>query len=309
MRNLEKACDNKAVITGKLIHAEVNEGVSKASNSPYASAKMSVRVAQEYGDVKEVSELGITDFASKFSKRDNSITSHYNSIENMRNARTVQKNGFEDADVININGSLQERVYVTRMGTISSEGYDVRPGFNPASFASGAQNQAVFNTEMYIISTKEEMDKEEALTGRLVVRGAIVQWGGKVDVLSFIIENPQSAQAFMSRFQEGDTVRVWGFIRATVKREKQVPTEESWGGGNTLPTVTITTKELIITGGNPSPNDEDNSYDPEAIKEGLQEREARIEKMREKQNKPRVEEKVYAVNAPWADTDTSNFTL
>lgn len=317
MREISKVCDNKAVITGKLMECTVDERASKTTGAPYASAIFKVRVAQQYdGNDVEVSEITLRDMSSKFSKKDNSIIQHFTNIESMRALRTTQLSGFENADTVYIGrGSLRENYYTDNGGT-QRDGFDVTAGFGARAVAANSKQQAVFNTEIFILNIKEEIGKDEQLTGRVIVHGAIVQYGSKVDVLDFIIENPQNAQAFMSRFQEGETTRIWGYIRcATREVEKVVESVDSWGSANTVKPSTEYVRELIVSGGNPMPNDEDNSYDPADIRKALAERETRMAEEREnKKNAPRitakapVAEKPAASTAPWGD-DSEEFSL
>ena len=317
MRNIDNVCDNKVVVTGKLMECTVNEYVSQNSGAPYASAKFKVRVAQEYGGNKaEVSEITLRDMSSKFSKKDGSILQHFTNIENMRALKTVQSTGYENADTVYVGkGSLRENFY-TDNGGIQHDGFDIAAGFGARVVSANSNQQAVFNTEIFINRMREEIGKDEQLTGRVIVQGVIAQYGGKVDALDFIIENPQNAQAFMSRFQEGETTRVWGYIRCAT-REVQKVSEDigSWGDANTVKPSTEYARELIITGGNPMPNEEENSYDPAEIKKAMADRDERMIKEREdKMNKSRIvakapiAEKPAATVAPWG-ADNEDFDL
>ena len=317
MREISKFCDNKAVITGKLMECTVDERTSKTSGAPYASAIFKVRVAQEYdGNDVEVSEITLRDMSSKFSKKDNTILQHFTSIENMRALKTTQLRGYDNADMVYVGrGSLRENYYTNNSG-VQVDGFDVSAGFGARAVSASSKQQAVFNTEIFILNIREEISKDEQLTGRVIVRGAVVQYGSKVDVLDFIIENPQNAQAFMSRFQEGETTRIWGYIRcATREVEKTIENTDSWGSANTVKPSTEYVRELIVSGGNPMPNDEDNSYDPADIRKALAERDVRMKEEKEnKLNAPRatskapVAEKPAASAATWGD-DSEEFSL
>ena len=125
---------------------------------------------------------------------------------------------------------------------------------------------------------KEEFDREGETTGRLIIKGAIVQYGGRLDVVEFIVESPDCVDYISNNWQPNDTVNVGGRIRYSVQEEKRAAAESSWG--EELPeTSTRVVRELIITRGSDEPFEEDMAYDPTDIKKAFNERKARLEQM------------------------------
>ena len=124
----------------------------------------------------------------------------------------------------------------------------------------------------------EEMDREGEPTGRLIVKGAVVQYQGKLDVIEFIVEGSDAVNYISRNWEENKTVNVGGRIRVTSQEEKRSASESSWG--EELPeTSTRMVRELIITRGSDEPFDDDFAYDAAEIKKAFNERKARLEQM------------------------------
>ncbi len=137
---------------------------------------------------------------------------------------------------------------------------------------------ASFNMDIFIMDMHEEVDREGEPTGRLVIKGAVVQYGGKLDVIEFIVEGNDAVNYISRNWEENQTVNVGGRIRVTSQEEKRSASESSWG--EELPeTSTRMVRELIITRGSDEPFDEDFAYDTAEIKKAFNERKARLEQM------------------------------
>jgi hypothetical protein len=124
----------------------------------------------------------------------------------------------------------------------------------------------------------QETDREGDETGRLIIKGGLVQYGGRLDVLNFIVENPEAVDYIERNWNINDTVHIDGRIRVTAKEEKTSGTSGSWG--EDIPeTTTKISRELIITTGSDNPMEEEFSYDPSDIKKAFNVRKAGIEQM------------------------------
>jgi hypothetical protein len=122
----------------------------------------------------------------------------------------------------------------------------------------------------------EEVDREGDTTGRLIVQGGIVQYGGKLDVVNFIVEAPDTVEYISRNWVENGTVTVKGRIRV-LSQEEEV---QSSGWGEDVPeTTTRFVRELIITTGDDECKEEDFAYDPVEIKKAFNDRKAAIEQM------------------------------
>ena len=56
----------------------------------------------------------------------------------------------------------------------------------------------------------DELDREGDTTGRLIIKGAVVQYGGMLDVLYFVVEQPEAVDFIQRNWKINDTVTVKG---------------------------------------------------------------------------------------------------
>ena len=148
----------------------------------------------------------------------------------------------------------------------------------PSSFINEAKvaDVASFATEIYIMDMHEETDREGDMTGRLVIKGGIVQYGGKLDVVEFIVEAPDAVEYISRNWETNGTVTVKGRIRV-LSQEEEV---HSSGWGEEVPdTTTRFVRELIVTQGDDNCKEEEFAYDPVDIKKAFNERKAAIEQL------------------------------
>jgi len=137
---------------------------------------------------------------------------------------------------------------------------------------------ASFILDIFIMDMAPELDRDQDETGRLLIKGAIVQYGGKVDVLNFIVENPDTVDYISSHWNVNETNTVKGRIRVTSQEEKPVASSSSWGE-DVPDTTTRMIRELIITKGDDEGKEEDFAYDPSEIRKGFNVRKAEIEQL------------------------------
>lgn len=276
MKTLNDQARNEVTIVGKLLDATFGSGKTK-TGAPYERASCTVRVKQTYGGKEEVSEIPFSMFATQFTKTGGTNPA-YQSIQDLRKMKTAQEYGIDGADTIRIaprSGRIRENNFVSR-----NSGQVVYNWSIDASFVNEGKTAdvATFNTEIFILNIQDEVDREGELTGRLCIKGGVVQFGGRLDVLNFIVENPDAVEFIRSNWNVNDTVAVVGRIRATVIEEKTSGSNSGWG--EDIPEVsTRTIKELIITKGDDEGRPEELAYDPTEIKKGYNARLAGIEQM------------------------------
>lgn len=139
--------------------------------------------------------------------------------------------------------------------------------------------EASFSAEFVIASKYDEVDTQGEPTGRLIVKGVLPQYGGKVDVVNFIVENANAIDYINMNWAENETVSAHGRLFFSQKTETTLvevdfgePVEES---------KTIKVSDLIITGSKSAMNDA-LAYDITEIQEALSVRTAELEKKKEK---------------------------
>lgn len=273
MKNIMEQAMNKVNVVGKLIEAAVYDGTLKDGRR-YLRSNLVVRVTQTYGGREETSEVPISMFAAQFTN-DNRPNPGYAQIQNLSEMKSAQNYGFDNADTVRISGAnLRENNFVAKSGQL------VNSWQISTSFINTAKGPdiASFAMDIFIMDMSRETDRDGDETGRLVVKGGIVQYGGRLDVLEFIVENPEAVDFIERNWNINDTVNVKGRIRVTTREEKGSGASSSWG--EDIPdTTTRTIRELIITTGNDEGKEEEFAYDPVDIKKAFNVRKANLEQM------------------------------
>ena len=267
MKDLTNIAENKVMIVGKLLDTSFASGKTK-TGVPYERVRMMIRVSQTFGGREETSDIPVSMFAAQF-KKDGGTNPGFENIQTLKKMKTSQSYGYENADTIRIgSGNIEENVYVSQGRIV--DGWQLRTSF--VGFGKGPQ-AATFSVEMFIMKMIEEVDREGETTGRLIIKGALPQWGSRLDVIDFIVENPKNVDYISRKWEEGNTVHAVGRIRFTTKEESTSMETGSWG--EDIPqTSTRTIHELIITNGSDEGYEEDEAYDPVEIRKGYNARKA-----------------------------------
>ena len=274
MKTLADQGTNKITIVGKLLDVAFASGKTK-TGAPYERANLTVRVAQTYGGNDEVSEIPVSMFASQFTSK-GTPNPAYQSLQDLRKMKTAQDHGIDGADTVRITGaSIRENNFVSKSGQLIS-GWQINTSFvNAGSTADVAS----FILDIFIMDMSPELDRDGDETGRLCIKGALVQYGGKVDVLNFIVEAPDTVDYIQSHWNVNETNTVKGRIRVTSKEEKHDAASSSSWGEDVPDTTTRMIRELIITKGDDEGKEEDFAYDPNEIRKGFNVRKAEIEQL------------------------------
>ena len=273
MKDIMNQANNKVTIVGKLLDASFAAGKTSAGK-PYERANLTIRVTQTYGGRTETSEVPVSAFATQYTNK-GGINPAFENIQKLKEFKTVQNVGIDKADIIRItSGDLRENAFISKSGQLVN-GWQLNSSFfNPGK----GDDTATFNVDIFIMDMKEEFDREGETTGRLIVKGAIVQYGGRLDVVEFVVEAPDCVDYISNNWEPNNTVNVGGRIRYTVQEEKRAAAESSWG--EDIPdTSTRVVRELIITRGSDEPFEDDMAYDATEIKKAFNERKARLEQL------------------------------
>jgi hypothetical protein len=273
MKDINVQAMNKMNLVGKLMNVDFGEG-KLSDGREYKRATVTIRVTQPVDGKEETSEIPVGFFASPYTSTGKPNPA-YKSLVDLKELKTEQNVGVDAADQVRItSATLSENNFVSRNGNLIN-GFQIRGSFINAAKLSDA---ATFNTEVYIMDIHDEVDRDDEPTGRLVVRGGIVQYGGRLDVLDFIVEAPDKVEFVSRNWEVNTTQRIVGRVRVTSHEVES--SGESSGWGEDIPDTTTTfVRELIITGGDDSAKDEEFSYDPADIKKAFNVRKAMIEQM------------------------------
>ena len=255
---------NKINISGKLLDATFGDG-KLSDGRYYKRATITVRVTQTYGGREETSEIPVSMFAAQYTQT-NKPNPGYAQILALQEMNTAQNVGIDAADTVRITGAnLRENNFVSRNSGQLINGWQINTSF----INSGAvKDVGSFIIDIFIIDMHPEVDRMGEETGRLVIKGGIVQYQGKLDIVEFIVENPDTIDYIERAWNINDTVEVRGRIRVTAIEEKPAVTESSWGE-DVPDTSTRTVRELVITKGSDEPKEEEFAYDPNDIKKAF----------------------------------------
>lgn len=279
MRSIDTQSKNEVVIVGKLIDVSVKQGTKE--DKDWVSVLYNVRVEQEIEGKAEIEEIKLRGYANRLTSKGTENKLYTNFVD-MGKLKTIQNCGIDDANMICAHARLTEaNAFKDKRNEalIISE----RPEF-ASNFVSvvgdEAEQGAFFESEMVLAGFSEELDRDGyETTGRLNVRGVLAQYGGRADVLKFVVEDHSKSEGFQDMYTQGDTICVNGRIRCTsVAITKPTTISKGWGEsapvGRTPPRKVL---ELVITGGHATPNDEDNSYDNDEIGKAMATRKTRIQ--------------------------------
>lgn len=271
MKNILEQAQNKINIVGKLLDVNIGEGVLNDGRK-YMRATANIRVTQTYCGKEETSEIPVSLFAAQYTTT-NKLNPMYQGVIDLANLKTAQNVGYDKADTVYIrNGNIRENNYVTKSGQVINT-WQINTGFVNTTTLS---ESASFIVDIFIMDMHDELDRDGDSTGRLVIKGGIVQYNGKLDVIEFIVEQPDHVDYISRNWNINDTVTVRGRIRITSKEEKQSGNASSWGEDVPEATTRIV-RELIITKGDDEGKDEEFAYDPTDIKKAFNVRKAAIE--------------------------------
>ena len=274
MKGLEVQSRNEVNIVGKLLSTTFREGTVKSTGKPYESCNYIVRVTQDIEGKTETHEIPVSVFATKFTNA-GKLNPAFKTVQDMKELRTIQNDGEDKASIVRINkAQLSENVFVSQSGQVI-DGWQIRSSF----INDGAMGDfAKFTLEIYIVDMFDEVNKEGEPTGRLIVRGAIVQYGEKVDLIDFIVEAPDKIEYVTRNWELNSTQLCGGAIRYTPEEVAPV-SMDSWGEEVMDSSGPKMRRELIITGGPKVPMEEDFWYDQAEIRKGINIRKANIDQM------------------------------
>ena len=279
-----RQAENKVFIEGILSEIDIVERTytkDGVQNNALAG-QIKVRVEQKINGVDKILEIPVHVFVNEMTKKGTKNPA-YESIDTVRREfiSIASGAGVEGADRIRISGaSIQMNEYWADENRLSSY-----PRIN-ASFVQRVKRdeftpKAQFSTELVVSKMINEVDKDGVETGRLKVEGILPQYGGRVDVVPFIAENPNVVDAITQYWQPKDTVKVSGKLNFSSTVE--IYTEEQGFGEPIEKKRTINVSELVITGGSQTPLEGEFAFDEEEVKNALAERKARLENRKAKE--------------------------
>lgn len=274
---------NNLFISGLLTEMDIQQKQTRDGRN-YVSGTIKVRVDQEINGKKEENIIPISLFSMEKKSDKVSDNPNYNRILGYKDSFTslAAAEKPENASRITVAANIGENMWV------DAQTKELRTNFRiSGNFINKAretdEEKASFELSGVVGKITPEYDKDGNETGRIIVKFIIVQFGGKTDIIDLIAADTAKAH-IETNWSEGDTVKAVGVINM---KQKTVTWTESQGFGEPVKrTKTESSRELIITGGSTGGLEDIFSYDADDIKAALNERQKRIEELKNGANKP-----------------------
>lgn len=279
-----KAAENVCVVEGILSEVNITTGVGKVSNKPYIMGEVKVKTNALINGVETELEVPVRVFANKM-KNDGNANPAYESIERIQSMTSLASCGgdMSKADRIRFdNATVQMNEFYNKEDKLVSYP-TIRGTFSRKVEANKCIPTATFSNVIVVGGLKEETDRNGDLTGRLIVKGILPQWGGTVDVVDYIVANESAKNHISTYWQKGDTVRVAGVINFSSTVETEIV--EMGFGDPEVKHRTRSVTELLITKGSQGALDAEFAYDPDDISAALTKRQAYLNDLKANQNK------------------------
>lgn len=281
MLNIEKTqSDNIVYISGILNELDVVTG-NTTDGRDFVRATASIKCDQEINGKLTECIIPIKMFSMRL-KKDGELNKIYDRIVGYKE-KFISASAADDinsATKITItNGQLEENIWIDKATGSERSTFQITSNFLNEKKDADKEGATFKLTGVVLndLSEAEEVDKNGDPTGRIKVKFAVIGYGGKINILDLFAEG--SAKTHIEQnWSKGDTVKVAGRVNITHKVE--IIKEEQGFGEPTERVRTVSSKELIITGGSASGLEEDLSYDADSIKKAMETRRANIEALK-----------------------------
>lgn len=264
------ATKNMVEVIGKVI--ENNLKIEK----DYVNGSLTVK----YGDLADqVVEVSVYVAAKKGENKDEPNQKYDKMKDLQANLTTVAQATEENpASIVRINGrepftpQIELNEYVSNGEVISNP--QVSLGFGNLKTVNLKPEDFKATYEMVVYLTANPKMVED----RLKIEAIYINYKGEVKPLSFFVEDEDLIEG-IEGCEKGQTIEIWGDIKiANVVETKEK--KSGFGGKAKTDTTITTTRELIITGGNPIDESDKRAISADDVKKGLVEREAFLEELK-----------------------------
>lgn len=275
-----KQAKNEIFIEGILLESDIKTDVSKNGNKPFIRGEVRIQVDQKIDNQIVTSIIPVRMFAMKYTK-EGKESGAYESIVKIRDTfvSAATAGGIDKADGVRIaRGSLNENIFVPRGAEKEVSFPEIQSNFMTKVARNSLTPVTKFNVNVAINSIKEEVRGGEP-TGALILKGGVVQYNDKLDLIDFKIYNEAAKNFIQNTYNVGDTVNLQGYVNFSAKTE-YVEEEQGFGEAISVPKTT-TVRELVITTGSVEPFDEERAYPKADLNAALSARMTRITELKE----------------------------
>lgn len=304
-KNTVRQADNEVVIEGILQEVRLDVKETKETKEQFITGDIDIEVGE--GSVHTVSVF------SKALKKDGTENGIFKGLNTVKDEYlSVAKVGKEEADKVRItSGELGINDYVGGDGQLKSYPEQTTNFINRIGSNEEFEPKAEFEVELFVHTVNDEVKNNEE-TGRVIVKGIVPLYGGRVAPLEFVAAG-EGADYIRDNYEPGHTVRLFGEIVNHVEVKK---TEKEVGFGKPKEVVKRKfTREYLITGGSePYEEDDANNFSVDSIQKAMAEREVYLEgllaKKKASNDQPKKEDKKPGFGGkPAADKKAKKDTL
>lgn len=274
--------ENTVKIEGILSETDIKYGSFTKNGSTVKSigGVIKIRVNQKINGEDVELEIPVHLFASQYTNA-GAPNPAYESIERVMNEYvSIAASDIDHADRVRITrGTLQMNEYYGQNGNLISFPR-VTASFVTKVKKDECKPDASFVVVFMVGNKGFELDKDGVETDKYKVTGMVPQYGGKIDVVPFVVINKGVIDAISNYWNEGDTVKAAGKLNFTSKTETH--TTEVDFGDPVEETRTITVSELVITGGAQTPLEGEFALDADEVTAALAARKAKLAELKDK---------------------------
>ena len=231
MAKWENGALNEVAIDGILSEVKLQEGQDK-NGKPAIFGEYKIRTSNTIDGIEYNVEIPVRVYQSKITKNGKDNPAYAAAEKIMKDYVSIAAGGTEKATAVRLpekSTSLQENFFMSKTTNQMVFGSGIRASFineiNKADMTPGASFKAI----VVIGELTDEVTPDGEETGRLILKGVLPQWGGRVDVIDFIVANRRIADHVRNNWQKGDTVLIGGRINFTSVVESAPQSENTFG--------------------------------------------------------------------------------
>lgn len=219
-------------------------------------------------------------FAKEFTKANKPNPSFSQFKELIDKGVSIAVGGENGATAVRIGGArMSSNDYYDKKGVLHSD-VRINASFIDIISRDIMKPTATFSAVFMVGHKGYIIDGDGIETDTYKVTGMLPRYDGSVDVIEFVVTNPNAIDAISSYWSEGDTVKAEGRI---VSSMEEVTTggadtaEAFFGEAPAVRTYTRINRSFVITRGTPSPLEGEFAIDYEDVKAALAKRKAALE--------------------------------
>lgn len=269
---------NQIEVVGYLSEVDLKDGSKDGKD--YIAGTIKIKTEEAIGGKNVPIEIPFNVFSYNVTSKGNPNPA-YESLQTVRDnmisvAACGSTEGATRVRVYTNKGGIRENAFINKQGQLINSARLNGSFFNYAN--SNQENCAKFETVIFILAIKDEVNRDGELTDRIIIDGGFVNYNGELQVVPFVVANKDAITHIKTYWKDGDTVKVFGKIAYTY--EVETITEEVGFGEPVTKQKTVSHKEFLITSGSPAALDPEESFNNDDIVSALAERKRKQDQLK-----------------------------